>query len=46
MISDSIKGMVDAIKAIDVDWKIHLDAEINIEGMDIKVTFDKPADGK
>jgi hypothetical protein len=41
-----IEKIGDVLKEIDVNWEVHLEAEINVNDMDIKVTFDKPADPK
>jgi hypothetical protein len=39
---EDIKGMKDMIKAIPVEWEIHLSADVEIEGMKLTVTFDRP----
>jgi hypothetical protein len=41
---DGISKISDAINSMDVDWKVHLDAEVCIDGCCITVTFDRPVD--
>jgi hypothetical protein len=41
-IVSGLSEVIDCIKKIDLDWTIHLVAEVKIDGMDIKVSFDRP----